>query len=62
MLNTPRVTSSASDLQAGGSAELLARLGTSERGLTTAQAAQRLAQVGPNEPPFARRASGDLRQ
>jgi Mg2+-importing ATPase len=58
MLNTSRVIPSPIDLQVGSSAELLALLGTSERGLTAAEVEQRLSQAGPNEPPFARRASG----
>jgi P-type Mg2+ transporter len=58
MLHTPPSATGTVDLRSGTRAELLAQLGTSEQGLTTAEAARRLTQVGPNEPPFARRTAG----
>jgi Mg2+-importing ATPase len=58
MANVPQVTTGHVDLQVGTRAEVLASLDTSERGLTAAEAAQRLSRVGPNEPPSARHTAG----
>jgi Mg2+-importing ATPase len=58
MPNKAWITAGSIDPQMSSSAEVLSQLGTPERGLTAAEAAKRLSQVGPNEPPFARRASG----
>src|SRR5262249_49787091 len=58
MPNISQVTTGHVDLQVGTRAEVLASLDTSEHGLTAAEAAERLARVGPNEPPSARHTAG----
>jgi Mg2+-importing ATPase len=58
MLQTPPVGAHGIDPRRGARVQLLRELQTSEQGLSTAEAERRLGQVGPNEPPSARRTAG----
>ena len=58
MLQTPAVGAHEIDPRRGARVQLLRELQTSEHGLSTAEAERRLGQMGPNEPPSARRTAG----